>query len=254
MQIKRIIPCLDVDKGRVVKGKKFKDIQDVADPVEFAKKYNQAGADELVFYDITASIENRGVFLDIIEKISTEINIPFTVGGGIRTIDDIRRVLNAGANKVSINSAAIENPDFIKEAAMKFGSKCIVFAMDVKQTEKNKWEVYSNGGQKKTSIDAIQWAKQGAQLGAGEIVANVIDTDGERNGYDIALTKAIAEAVDIPVVASGGAGDKEHFADILQESGAAAALAASVFHYDEIQIDDLKAYLYGRGITVRRNS
>lgn len=254
MQIKRIIPCLDVDKGRVVKGQKFKDIQDVADPVEFAKKYNQAGADELVFYDITASIENRGVFLDIIEKISTEINIPFTVGGGIRTIDDIRRVLNAGADKVSINSAAISNPDFIREAAIEFGSKRIVFAMDVKRTSKNTWEVYSNGGQKNTSIDAIQWAKQGAKLGAGEIVANVIDTDGERSGYDIALTKAIAEAVNIPVVASGGAGEKVHFADVLEESGAAAALAASVFHYDEIQIDDLKAYLYGRGITVRRDS
>lgn len=252
--MKRIIPCLDVDKGRVVKGRRFQNIQDVADPVAFAKKYNQAGADELVFYDITASIENRGLFLDLIERVAAEITIPFTVGGGIRTIDDIQRVLKAGADKVSINSAAIENPQFIKEAALKFGSKSIVFAMDVKQTNDNQWQVFKNGGQTNTSIDAIEWAKQGEQLGAGEIVANVIDTDGERTGYDIALTKAIAESVDIPVVASGGAGEPDHFVTVLQEGKADSALAASVFHYDEIKIADLKNHLESKGINVRRNS
>lgn len=252
MSMKRIIPCLDVDKGRVVKGKKFQNIQDVADPVAFARKYNLAGADELVFYDITASIENRGLFLDLIEKVAAETTIPFTVGGGIRTLDDIQNVLNAGADKVSINSAAIENPQFIKEAALKFGTKSIVFAMDVKRTRDNQWQVFKNGGQTNTSIDAIEWAKQGEQLGAGEIVANVIDTDGERTGYDVALTKAIAESVNIPVVASGGAGEMKHFSTVLQEGKADSALAASVFHYDEIQIDDLKNYLDSKGINVRR--
>ena len=243
MPTKRIIPCLDVANGRVVKGKKFKDIQDVADPVEFAKKYNQAGADELVFYDITASMENRDLFIDVIKEIADAIDIPFTVGGGIATVDDIERVLQAGADKVSINSAAIANPQFIKEAADKFGSKCIVFAMDVKQTANNQWQVYKHGGQTKTDIDAVEWAIEGEKLGAGEIVANVIDTDGERNGYDLSLTRAIADAVSIPVVASGGAGKHEHFAQALQAGGADAVLAASVFHYDEIQIPTLKAYL-----------
>ncbi|MBM7599790.1 cyclase [Virgibacillus halotolerans] len=243
MPTKRIIPCLDVANGRVVKGKKFKDIQDVADPVEFAKKYNQAGADELVFYDITASMENRDLFIDVIKEIADAIDIPFTVGGGIATVDDIERVLQAGADKVSINSAAIANPQFIEEAADKFGSKCIVFAMDVKQTANNQWQVYKHGGQTKTDIDAVEWAIEGEKLGAGEIVANVIDTDGERNGYDLSLTRAIADAVSIPVVASGGAGKHEHFAQALQAGGADAVLAASVFHYDEIQIPTLKAYL-----------
>lgn len=243
MPTKRIIPCLDVDKGRVVKGKKFKDIQDVADPVEFAKKYNQAGADELVFYDITASMENSNIFIDVIKKIADAINIPFTVGGGIATVDDIARVLDTGADKVSINSAAIANPLFIKEVADKFGSDRIVFAMDVKQTASDQWQVYKHGGQTATDIDAVEWAIKGEQLGAGEIVANVIDTDGERNGYDLALTSAIADAVSIPVVASGGAGKHEHFAQALQAGGADAVLAASVFHYDEIQIPTLKAYL-----------
>lgn len=243
MPTKRIIPCLDVNQGRVVKGKKFKDIQDVADPVELAKKYHQAGADELVFYDITASMEKRALFIEVIREIADAIDIPFTVGGGIATIDDIVLVLQAGADKVSINSAAISRPSFIKEAAEKFGSGRIVFAMDVKQTANDQWQVYKHGGKTNTGIDAIAWARKGEQLGAGEIVANVIDTDGERNGYDLALTKAIADAVSIPVVASGGAGEMAHFAAAIQTGGADAVLAASVFHYDVIQIPALKKYL-----------
>lgn len=251
MPIKKIIPCLDVDQGRVVKGKKFKDMQDIADPVEFAKKYNQAGADELVFYDITASKEDRGLFLDTMEQIAGTTDIPFTVGGGISTITDIENVIQAGADKVSINSAAIANPQFIKEAADQFGSEKIVFAIDVAQTADNQWDVFKDGGQTQTGINAIEWARTGEQLGAGEIVANVIDTDGERNGYDLSLTSAIANAVSIPVVASGGAGTMAHFASALKEGGADAALAASVFHYGIIQINQLKGYLNNQHIQVK---
>jgi len=252
MLTKRIIPCLDVDNGRVVKGKKFQNIQDVADPVNLAKRYNEAGADELVFYDITASNEERNIFLDVVEKVAREVSIPFTVGGGIRTIEDIHKVLRSGADKVSINSAAVDNPDLINKAALKFGTQCIVLSIDAKQGDSNNWEVYTKGGRNNTGMNAIDWAKRGEKLGAGEIVINAIDTDGEKNGYNLELTTAIAEAVNIPVVASGGAGTKEHFAKILKE-GADAALAASVFHYGEIPIPELKSYLQEQGINVRRS-
>jgi cyclase len=254
MLAKRIIPCLDVDKGRVVKGKKFKDIQDVDDPVTLAKKYNRDGADELVFYDITASNEDREIFLDIVEKVAAEIAIPFTVGGGIRTLDDIHRVLHAGADKVSINSAAVKNPDLIKEAALKFGSQCIVLSIDAKKTGEKKWEVFINGGRVNTDLDVLEWANRGEKLGAGELVLNAIETDGEKSGFDLALMHAAAETVNIPIVASGGAGKLEHFSTVLMEGYADAALAASVFHYDEIPIPDLKKYLEKEGHTVRRIS
>jgi len=240
---KRIIPCLDVDKGRVVKGKRFKNIQDVADPLELAKKYSEAGADELVFYDITASTENRQIFLDLIGEIAQEVNIPFTVGGGIRTIDDIEKIFAAGVDKVSINSAAITNPSLIEEAAEKFGPARIVLSIDVKQIGQSKWTIFNRGGKSDTGLDAIEWAKKGEQLGAGELVVNSIDGDGEKDGYSLELTKTIAESVNIPVVASGGAGKMEHFKTILTEGKADAALAASVFHYDEIDIVELKKYL-----------
>lgn len=248
---KRIIPCLDVDKGRVVKGKKFQDIQDVADPVELAKKYNEAGADELVFYDITASNEARNIFVDIVEKVAKEISIPFTVGGGIRTIDDIQQVLRAGADKVSINSAAVKTPQLLKEGAEKFGSQCIVLAIDAKKVADNKWSVFINGGRVDTGLDAVEWAIEGERLGVGEIVINAIDADGEKNGYNLELNRQIAAAVNIPIVASGGAGELKHFAEALQEGKADAALAASVFHYGEIEIKDLKAYLKNLNIPVR---
>ncbi|WP_188456068.1 imidazole glycerol phosphate synthase subunit HisF [Virgibacillus oceani] len=254
MLAKRIIPCLDVDRGRVVKGKRFQKIRDVADPVELAKRYNNEGADELVFYDITASNEDRNIFVDIVEKVATEINIPFTVGGGLRSVMDIHRVLHAGADKVSINSAAIRNPALVKEAASKFGSQCVVLSIDAKLTSDMKWSVFMNGGRIDTEIDAIEWARRGEELGAGEIVVNAIDVDGVKNGYNLNLTRSISEAVNIPVVASGGAGKKEHFTAILKEGKADAALAASVFHYDEIKIPDLKKYLAENGITMRRET
>lgn len=240
---KRIIPCLDVDKGRVVKGKRFKDIQDVADPLELAKKYSAAGADELVFYDITASTEERGLFLDLIGSLAKEVKIPFTVGGGIRTLEDIEKIFDVGVDKVSINSAAITNPSLIKEAAEKFGSERIVLSIDVKQIGDATWSLFNRGGKSDTGIDAIQWAKKGEQLGAGEIVVNSIDGDGQKDGYSLDLTRTIAETVNIPVVASGGAGKMEHFKTILSEGKADAALAASVFHYDEIDIVELRKYL-----------
>lgn len=243
MKDKRIIPCLDVDKGSVVKGQKFKNIKEVADPLTLAKKYVEDGADELVFYDITASTENRAVFIELIAKIAKEVPIPFTVGGGIRTLDDIQNVLNAGADKVSLNSIVLENPSIIKKAAERFGSEKIVFSMDVKEVGPSKWRVFARGGQKDTGIDAIEWAKEGAANGAGEIVLNSIDEDGEKKGYQLELTKTIAGAVNIPVVASGGAGKKEDFKAVLTEGKADAALAASVFHYDEINIEQLKKYL-----------
>jgi len=252
MLAKRIIPCLDVDKGRVVKGKKFKDIQDVEDPVTLAKRYNRDGADELVFYDITASNEDRDIFLDIVEKVAAENAIPFTVGGGIRTLEDIHRVLHAGADKISINSAAVKNPGLIKEAAGKFGSQCIVLSIDAKKTGGKKWEVFINGGRTSTEMDVIEWAKQGEKLGAGEIVLNSIETDGDKNGYDLALMQTVASAVNIPIIASGGAGKPEHFLRVLKEGFADAALAASVFHYNETPIPELKRYLADEGISVRR--
>lgn len=239
----RIIPCLDVDKGKVVKGRKFKDIEEVADPIELAKKYVRDGADELVFYDITAFNEARTVFTDTIKQIAQEVTIPFTVGGGIRSIEDIRNVLDAGADKVSINSAAIVNPALIKEAAKEFGSERIVLGIDVKEMGPSKWNIFNKGGREDTGMDAIEWVKKMEQYGAGEITVNSIDGDGVKEGYSLELTRTIAEAVSIPIVASGGAGKMGHFYEALTEGKASGALAASVFHFEEINIADLKAYL-----------
>lgn len=252
MLAKRIIPCLDVDKGRVVKGKKFKDIQDVADPVELAKYYCDNGADELVFYDITASNENRDIFIDVVERTAENINIPFAIGGGIRTIEDFTKVLKAGADKVSINSAAVKTPELITKAALKFGNQCVVLSMDVKKNE-NDWDVYINGGRINTGLKAVEWALRGEKLGAGEIVLNSIDSDGVKEGYSIEITKKISELVNIPVIASGGAGKREDFLEVLKAGKADAALAASVFHYKEIKMKELKEYLYKNGIEVRRD-
>ena len=243
MTNKRIIPCLDVDKGKVVKGRKFENIQEVADPLELARKYVADGADELVFYDITASTDNRPLFLETIAAIANEVPIPFIVGGGIRTLDDIQNLLDVGTDKVSINSSALENPQFIKEAADKFGSERVILSMDVKKVGPSKWSVFSKGGRVDTGLDAIEWAVKGEELGAGELVVNSIDGDGEKEGYDLALNQTIAEAVKIPIVASGGAGKKEDFEKVLTEGKADAALAASVFHYNEINIRELKDFL-----------
>jgi cyclase len=249
---KRIIPCLDVKDGRVVKGKKFKDIEDVDDPVVLAKYYCECGADELVFYDITASYEKRDIFVEVVEKVAENINIPFSVGGGIRSIEDFTKVLRAGADKVSINSAAVRNPRLIKEAALKFGSQCVVLSMDVKKAEKGNYVVYINGGRINTGLNPLEWAKKAESLGAGEIVLNSIDSDGIKNGYDIEITKIISENVKVPVIASGGAGKKEDFLEVFKKGKADAALAASVFHYKEIEINSLKEYLYNNGVEVRR--
>lgn len=250
MITKRIIPCLDVDKGRVVKGKKFSDIKDVSDPVALAKMYSEAGADELVFYDITASNEERDIFIHIVEKTAYEVYIPFTVGGGIRTIDDFNKVLRAGADKVSVNSAAVKNPNIITEAALKFGSQCVVLSIDAKKVG-NSWNVFINGGRLDTGIDVIEWAVRGEKLGAGELVLNSIDADGVKQGYDIELNRIISEKVNIPVIASGGAGKKEDFLDVLKNGKADAALAASVFHFGEIDILNLKNYLQDNDISMR---
>ncbi len=250
MYAKRIIPCLDVNNGRVVKGVNFVNLIDAGDPVETAKAYNKAGADELVFLDITASSDNRGTVVDMVKKVAKEVFIPFTVGGGIRTIENFREILNAGADKVSVNSSAIKNPALISEAAKKFGSQCVVCAIDAKRSG-DKWEVFLNGGRVNTGIDALWWAKEVARLGAGEILLTSMDCDGTKAGYDIALTKAVSESVDIPVIASGGAGKLEHFYDALTEAKADAVLAASLFHFNEIKISELKSYLKNKGISVR---
>ncbi|RKD32928.1 imidazole glycerol phosphate synthase subunit HisF [Thermohalobacter berrensis] len=253
MLAKRVIPCLDVREGIVVKGKKFKDIKNVDDPVKLAKYYNEQGADELVFYDITASHEKRKIMLDVVERTAEEVFIPLTVGGGIKSIDDFTQILRAGADKVSINSAAVKNPQLIKDAALKFGSQCVVLSIDAKKVDKkDKWEVFVNGGRINTGLDAIKWAKSGVELGAGEIVINSIDTDGIKNGYDIELVKRLSLEVDVPIIASGGAGKKEDFYQVLSEGKASGALAASVFHFKEIFIDDLKEYLKSKDIPVRR--
>lgn len=250
MLTKRIVPCLDVKNGRVVKGQKFQGLQDVDDPVELAKFYSEIGADELVFYDITASNEQRNIFLDVVEKTAYNVYIPFTVGGGIRTVDDFNSVLRAGADKVSVNSAAVKNPNIIKEAALKFGRQCVVLSIDCKRNGQS-WEVYVNGGRTATGIDAIQWAKHGEELGAGELVLNSIDSDGVKGGFDIELNKVVSDLVKIPVIASGGAGTMEHFLDVFKNGKADAGLAASVFHFGEIDIKDLKKYLVENGINMR---
>lgn len=251
MHTKRIIPCLDVKSGRVVKGVNFVNFKDAGDPVEIASFYNKSMADEIVFLDITASHETRNTIIDVVEKTAEQIFIPFTVGGGIRSIEDIRKILNAGADKVSINSPAVNNPDFINEAALKFGSQCIVVAIDAKLKEPNKWEVYINGGRINTHRDVLEWAKEAESRGAGEILLTSMDCDGTKLGYDIELTKLVSSSVKIPVIASGGAGTKEHFYDILTTGGADAALAASLFHYRELEILDLKKYLYENEVSVR---
>lgn len=251
MLTKRIIPCLDVDHGRVVKGKKFKDIQDVADPVELGRYYSEQGADELVFYDITASYEERDIFINIVEKVAEAIRIPFTIGGGISRVEDFRKVLIAGADKVSVNSSAVKNPQLIRDAALKFGNQCVVLSIDAKRNDSGSWDVYVKGGRENTGIDAIEWAKRGQELGAGEICINSIDTDGVKRGYDLELNRKLSEILTIPVIASGGAGEKAHFSEVLK-AGADAALAASVFHYKEIPIPELKAYLDSEGIAVRK--
>lgn len=251
MLTKRIIPCLDVDHGRVVKGKKFQDIQDVADPVELGRYYSDQGADELVFYDITASYEDRDIFIHIVEKVAEAIRIPFTIGGGISKVEDFRKVLMAGADKVSVNSSAVKNPQLIREAALRFGAQCVVLSIDAKRNNKGSWDVYVKGGRENTGIDAIEWAKQGQDLGAGEICINSIDTDGVKKGYDLELNQKLSSLLTIPIIASGGAGKMEDFAEVLKV-GADAALAASVFHYKEIPIVDLKNFLHDQHIPVRR--
>ena len=251
MHTKRIIPCLDVKAGRVVKGTNFVGLRDAGDPVELAATYDIEGADELVFLDITASVEERKAMLDVINKTAGEVFMPLTVGGGISTVDDIRNALRAGADKTSVNSVAVKNPQLIAEGAKLFGSQCIVLAIDARRCGENKWEVYVHGGRTPTGIDAIEWAKQGVALGAGEILLTSMDADGTKNGYDIPLTKAVSEAVNVPVIASGGAGKLEDFYEVLTEGGADAVLAASVFHYKTFTIQQVKEYLRDRGIEVR---
>jgi len=250
MLAKRIIPCLDVDKGRVVKGIRFKNLRDAGDPVEVAKRYEEEGADELVFLDITASAEDRNIMIEVVKAVAENVFMPFTVGGGIRSLEDMRKLLEAGADKVSINTAAVKNPKLVYEGAKRFGSQCIVVAIDAKK-EGSSWKVYIHGGRTPTELDAVEWAKRVEELGAGEILLTSMDKDGTKDGYDIALNRAISEAVRIPVIASGGAGKKEHFYEVFTETKVQAALAASVFHFREISIPELKNYLRERGVHVR---
>lgn len=253
MHTKRIIPCLDVNNGRVVKGVNFVDLKDAGDPVEIGKAYDKAGADELVFLDITATSDARGTVVDMVRKVAETVFIPFTVGGGIRTVEDFKMLLREGADKISINSSAINTPRLISDAADKFGSQCVVVAIDAKKRPDNSgWNIYKNGGRIDVGIDALEWARKVESLGAGEILLTSMDCDGTKAGYDNELTAAVADLVSIPVIASGGAGTKEHFYDALTKGKADAVLAASLFHYKELEICDLKDYLAGRGISVRR--
>jgi len=252
---KRIIPCMDVDAGRVVKGVQFVDIRDAGDPVEIARRYDKEGADELTFLDITASSDQRETMVHVVEQVAGEVFIPLTVGGGIREVADIRRMLNAGADKVGINTAAVFNPEFVKEAAERFGSQCIVVAIDAKQVstggENQRWEIFTHGGRKPTGIDAIEWAQRMVSYGAGEILLTSMDRDGTRDGFDLALTRAISEAVDVPVIASGGVGNLEHLAEGITEGKADAVLAASIFHFGEFTVGEAKQHMAERGIEVR---
>ena len=250
MQLKRVIPCLDVDEGRVVKGIRFVDIRDAGDPVQMAAVYDQEGADELVFLDITASHEQRGIMLDVVARTAAVAFMPLTVGGGIRTIDDIRALLNAGADKVSLNTSAVEQSEFINQSSDRFGNQCIVVAIDGKRSG-NGWEVYTHGGRKPTGKDVVAWAKEAEQRGAGEILLTSMDRDGTKQGYDVLLTKAVAGAVTIPVIASGGAGTPEHFYDALTAGGADAALAASLFHFGELTVGQVKKFLASKQVMVR---
>ncbi|MCC3868304.1 imidazole glycerol phosphate synthase subunit HisF [Terrisporobacter mayombei] len=251
MLTKRIIPCLDVRNGRVVKGKKFEDIKDIDSPEVLGKYYSDSGADELVFYDITASNEERKTSLEFVSKVAENLSIPFCVGGGVSSIDDFTNILRKGADKVSVNSSAVRNPNLIKEAAEKFGNQCVVLSMDVKKNDKGSWDVYIKGGREKTDLDAIEWAKKGVNLGVGEIVVNSIDEDGMKNGYDIELLSKITEAVNVPVIASGGAGKLQDFCLATKKANCDGVLAASVFHFGEIKIKDLKEYMKKQGIEVR---
>lgn len=252
---KRIIPCLDVDKGRVVKGVNFVDIRDAGDPVEIAKRYNDAGADEITFLDITASHEDRGTTLQIVEKIASHVFIPLTVGGGVRNCDNIRHLLNAGADKVGINTAAVTNPEFVGEAAARFGAQCIVVAIDAKkvstENEQDRWEIFTHGGRNRTGLDAIEWAARMVNYGAGEILLTSMDRDGTQNGFDLTLTRAISDAVSVPVIASGGVGNLQHLVDGILEGKADAVLAASIFHFGQYSINDAKRYMQTKGIEVR---
>ncbi|MGR9099555.1 MAG: imidazole glycerol phosphate synthase subunit HisF [Gammaproteobacteria bacterium] len=252
---KRIIPCLDVDNGRVVKGVKFVDIRDAGDPVEVARRYDREGADEITFLDITASSDDRETMVHVVEQVAGEVFIPLTVGGGIRTLDDIRRMLNAGADKVGINTAAVFNPEFVREAARRFGSQCIVVAIDAKKVsrpgEPDRWEIFTHGGRKPTGLDAVEWAKKMVAYGAGEILLTSMDRDGTREGFDLALTRAISEAVSVPVIASGGVGCLDHLVDGVTEGKADAVLAASIFHFGEYTIEQAKERMAEKGIEVR---
>ncbi len=250
MHTKRIIPCLDVNNGRVVKGVNFVDLIDAGDPVAIAQAYDKAGADELVFLDITASSDNRNTVVDMVRKVAEKVFIPFTVGGGIRTVDDFKALLREGADKISVNSAAIMNPNLISEAADKFGSQCVVVAIDAKRTPDG-WHIFKNGGRVDMGIDAVEWAMKADRLGAGEILLTSMDCDGTKAGYDIELTRLISDNVSIPVIASGGAGNLSHFYDALTDGKADAALAASLFHFKELEIKEVKKYLQGRGVSVR---
>ncbi len=252
---KRIIPCLDVDKGRVVKGVNFVDIRDAGDPVEVARRYNEQGADEITFLDITASHESRDTTYETVERMAAEVFIPLTVGGGVRTVDDIRKLLNAGADKVSINTAAVFNPEFVREAAERFGSQCIVVAIDAKRVSDEgaepRWEIFTHGGRKPTGLDAVDWARKMVEMGAGELLLTSMDRDGTKVGFDLGLTRAISDAVIVPVIASGGVGELQHLADGVTEGGADAVLAASIFHFGQHTIPEAKAFMKTQGIEVR---
>ncbi|MGO1500935.1 MAG: imidazole glycerol phosphate synthase subunit HisF [Marinobacter sp.] len=252
---KRIIPCLDVDKGRVVKGVNFVDIRDAGDPVEVARRYNEQGADEITFLDITASSESRDTTYETVERMAAEVFIPLTVGGGVRAVEDIRKLLNAGADKVAINTAAVFNPELVREAAERFGSQCIVVAIDAKQVnaegEEPRWEIYTHGGRKPTGLDAVEWAKKMVEMGAGELLLTSMDRDGTKIGFDLGVTRAVSDAVSVPVIASGGVGELQHLADGVTKGGADAVLAASIFHFGEHSIPEAKAFMKAQGIEVR---
>jgi cyclase len=251
MLAKRIIPCLDVNAGRVVKGVNFVELRDAGDPVEIARRYDEQGADEITFLDITASSDDRDIILHIVEAVASQVFIPLTVGGGVRQVEDVRRLLNAGADKVSMNTAAVNNPQLVADASAKVGAQCIVVAVDAKQTSPGRWEVFTHGGRKNTGLDAIAWARQVESLGAGEILLTSMDRDGTKAGFDLPLTRTIAEAVGIPVIASGGVGNLQHLADGVTEGRADAVLAASIFHYGEYTVRQAKEYMRSRGIEVR---
>ena len=251
MLTKRIIPCLDVTAGRVVKGVNFVELKDAGDPVEIARRYNDQGADELTFLDITASSDQRDLILNIIEDVSSQVFIPLTVGGGVRTVEDVRRLLNAGADKVSINTSAVTNPQLVADASPRYGSQCIVVAIDAKQVSPGRWEIFTHGGRNATGLEVIEWAKKMAQLGAGEILLTSMDKDGTKSGFDLELTRAVSDAVNIPVIASGGVGNLQHLADGVQEGHADAVLAASIFHYGEYTVQQAKKFMSERNIPVR---